>query len=304
MTTFDELAERLESMSDPVPDTVEVLDLAAPSAEESERRTERLLESFGDISGIHVGVREREQSDARTVLRLSNGGRAVTFRASGALIIKAGFEPFADLFDSDPGDEELTATLDGLHEKLGLTSLVPAEDQLNLERLWRIMAAGGDPKGAFSDSVLCRAVGAYRHVVRDLPVYGRASSTLEITGAGRLASLSISTRRFADDGGGAVIAKVLSRGPGDAAREVAERLARALDQEDRATLEPKFFRFGYLSLSRRRPQSLLAPVFVAAVTVNGSEEQERSAHLIAVAGSEELFLRLPGAVPPGGNPRR
>jgi hypothetical protein len=304
MTTFDELAERLESMSDQVPDTVDILDLAAPSAEESERRTEGLLESFGDISGVHVGVRERMQSDSRTVLRLSGGGRAVTFRASGALIIKAEFEPFADLFDSDPGDKELTATLDGLQEKLGLASLVPAEDRLDFERLWRIMAAGGDPQGAFSDPVLCRAVGAYRHVVRDLPIYGRASATLEVTGAGRLASLSISTRRFADDGGGAVIAKVVSRRPGDAAHEIAQRLARALDEEETATLEPQFLRFGYLSLSRRRPQSLLAPVFVAAVTVAGSEEQERSAHLITVAGSDERFLRIPGAVPPGGNPRR
>jgi hypothetical protein len=244
------------------------------------------------------------QSDSRTVLRLSGGGRAVTFRASGALIIKAEFEPFADLFDSDPGDKELTATLDGLQEKLGLASLVPAEDRLDFERLWRIMAAGGDPQGAFSDPVLCRAVGAYRHVVRDLPIYGRASATLEVTGAGRLASLSISTRRFADDGGGAVIAKVVSRRPGDAAHEIAQRLARALDEEETATLEPQFLRFGYLSLSRRRPQSLLAPVFVAAVTVAGSEEQERSAHLITVAGSDERFLRIPGAVPPGGNPRR
>ena len=304
MTTFSELTERLESMAERVPDAAEVLELAAPTTEESAERTDRLLNAFGAVAGLDVTGGKREQSESRTVLHLRNGGRAVTFHASGALVMKSAVEPFDDLFDSDPGDEKLTSTLAEFQEKLGLASLVPVEDRLNFERLWRIKAAGGDPNGAFSDPVLCRAVGAYRHVVQDLPVYGRASATLELTGAGRLASLSVSTRRFAGDRGGAVIKKVASRRPGDAAREVVQRLARSLGNEERATLEPEFFRFGYLSLSRRRPQPLLAPVYLAAVTVAGSEEQERSAHLITVAGSDERFLRLPGAVPPRGKPRK
>jgi hypothetical protein len=56
-------------------------------------------------------------------------------------------------------------------------------------------------------------------------------------------------------------------------------------------------------LSRRRPQSLLAPVYVAALSLKGDDDQERSAHRLAVAGRDEHFLRLPGAAPAAGQPR-
>lgn len=304
MTTFSELTERLESLIEHVPDVTEVLELTPPTPEESARRTEAVIDTVGAVTGLDVTPGKRELTDARVVMRLPEGGRAVTFLASGALVVKAGIEPFADLFQDDPGDEALTASLTGWQEKLRISELLPAQDRLDFERLWRIKAAGSDREGTFSEPVLCRAIGSFRHRVRDIPVHGRASATVEVTGGGRLASMSVSTRRFAD-GADVLIARARTRAPGDAAQEVTKRLARALSGQERdATLEATSFEFGYLSLSRRRPQSVLAPVYLAAVTVSGTEEQERSAHIIAVAGSPEQYLRLPGGVAALSNPRR
>jgi hypothetical protein len=98
--------------------------------------------------------------------------------------------------------------------------------------------------------------------VRDLPVYGRPSATLELAGEARLTSMTIATRRFAGDGSGATVAKVEPRHPGDAARDVAERMARALHGAEEPRIGAQSFRFGYVSLSRRRPQAVLAPVYL------------------------------------------
>ena len=181
----------------------------------------------GAVTGLDVTPGKRELTEARVVMRLPEGGRAVTFLASGALVVKAGVEPFSDLFQDDPGDQALTASLTGWQEKLRISELLPAQDRLDFERLWRIKAAGSDREGTFSEPVLCRAIGAFRHHVRDIPVHGRASATVEVTGAGRLASMSVSTRRFAD-GADVVITRAPTRAAGDAAQEITKRLARAL----------------------------------------------------------------------------
>jgi hypothetical protein len=303
MTTVTELAERLASMVGEVPEATEIVELAPAEPQTSERRTTALLAAFAEVADIDVTGGKRRSTEARTVMHLPGGGRAVTFTASGAMIIRAGIEPFAELYPSDPGDDRLKESMEEISGKLGLAGLLPEDDALDFEHLWRIKAAGGDAEGSRSDPLFCRAVGAYRHRVRGLPVLGRASATVELTGKGRPASITVSARRFAGDGGGTTIDKVESRPAGDAARDVAERIARALRGTQEPRLEPHSFQFGYLSLSRRRPQSLLAPVYVAALTVEGDETQERSAHVIAVPGSAQAFLRLPGGVPAAGQPR-
>jgi hypothetical protein len=52
--------------------------------------------------------------------------------------------------------------------------------------------------------------------------------TLELTGASRPSGLTVSGRRFSGDGG-ATMATVRTRHPGDAAREIAERIGKAVD---------------------------------------------------------------------------
>jgi hypothetical protein len=298
MTTTKDLTERLAGMVGEVPDVTEVVELAAPGPEALVRRNEKLLGGLAEAAGVRLDPSQGGQRLAeRTVYRGEDGARAVTFHASGALTLHTGVGPLDDLFDEVLPDEKLRGVVDDVAGTLGIASFVDREDTFTFERLWRLKAAGADPEGRRSEPVLTRAVGAYRHGVRDLPVLGRASASVEVTGSGRLSSLTLSLRRFADDGGGATVDKAVSRRPDDAAAEVAARLSRLLGgREEDVRLDPQLFAFGYLSLGRRRAQALLAPMYVAAVTVDGGEEGERSAHLVAVAGSEKQYLRLPVGV--------
>ena len=48
------------------------------------------------------------------------------------------------------------------------------------------MAGAGDAHGTTVPPVLCRAVGAFRHYVDDIPVWGPAAAALTIPGDGGL----------------------------------------------------------------------------------------------------------------------
>lgn len=292
-TTF---AERLTALAGDVPDETAVLALQEQtgSQERGVALAHRLAESLG------WAVREDTTSRRRatTLLRDPERGRMTVYRDSGAVALRTSLAPFDELFDKDPGDEELirhlSEQLDGLH----LVDAFSAVERLDFERLWRIRAAGSDPGGAVTDPVLCRAVGAFRHRVRDLPVLGRASAHVEMTGHGTLSSMSATLRTPADRGS-QVLATIRPRDPRDAADEVASRVTRALGGQDIGDeVTPRSFTFGYLSLGRRRAQAVLAPFFVAELTIGGGPDRTRSAHLVPVAGSVERYLGLPrGAAP-------
>ena len=290
-----ELSERLTAMSDKPPTHVDVVELVPPTRDQVRQRVEQTLRTTAEAAGLDLAGMKTAETDARIVTRLTDGSRAVGFTASGAVAVKVNMEPFAHLFDADSGGDRLTDLARIGADEQGFSTLVPGDDELRFERLWRVKAAGADREGRHNDPVLCRAVGAFRHVTRGLPVYGRASATVELAAGGRLASLSTSLRRRAEDGSGKTIATVPVRPAGDAAQDVATRMVTAFGNPAElrgARVEPEFFRFGYLSLGRRRPQSLLAPVYIASLAVIG--EHETSAHLIVASASVEAFLRIRG----------
>jgi hypothetical protein len=305
MTTTKELTEKLASLVGEVPDVTEVVELAALRPEEVLRRNEKVLADLAATAEISLEVgKGGERFKERTVYRGEDGGRAVTFHASGAFTLLAGVDPLDDLFAEVAPDDSLRKAVESVADTLGLVGFVDKEDVLAFERLWKLKAAGADREGKLSDPVLTRAVGAYRQSVRDLPVLGRSSASVEVTGSGRLSQLTVTLRRFAGDGGGSTLEKARSRKPEDAAADVAARLSRMLGgQEEDVVLDAQSFAFGYLSLGRRRAQALLAPMYVAAVTVDGGPERERSAHVVAVTGSEQQYLKLPTGVRPTATPR-
>jgi len=287
------LAEQLSSMIDGAPEAVDVVQLAQPDVGMVQSRLKELIGHVAEVAGLERERPTVETRNVRTVMSLPGQLRATGFHASGAMSVALALAPFDDLFESDPGDDELMASSQRTVEGLGLQKLVPSDESLTFERLWRVKAAGGDIEGTMTEPVLCRAVGAYRHYVRELPVYGRASVTVELAAKGRLASASVSLRRFADDEGGKTISKAAVRKPEDAAIDVAARLVEAFGGADLTStgLIAEWFRFGYLSLSRRQAQALLAPFYIASIAVD--HEYEASAHVIAVSGSEEQFMRIP-----------
>ena len=267
------LADQLQSKLDGVPDAVDVVQLDQPDVATVQRRLAELVRRAEQIAGLESEPPELKTEQVRSLLMQPGRLRATGFHASGALSVTLALAPFDGLFERDPGDDELAELTRRTAEELGIHKLVPDDESLAFERLWRIRAAGGDPAGKVTEPVLCRAIGAFRHFVRDLPVYGRASTTVEVAAGGRLSSASVAT------------AKV--RTPEAAAHDVAARLVHAfggLDDLKSTRLVPEWFRFGYLSLSRRHTQGLLAPFYIASVVVE--REDEASAHVIAVPGSD------------------
>ena len=292
----DDLVDELVSMAGNIPDTVDVLQLPPPDVGRVRQRLQDLSATIAGIHGLGGGRPEVTAHADRTTVTLPGGLRAAGYHASGSMTVALDPPPGADTFTGgprgtgapvDPGDEVLADLLGQAGERLGLPSLVPDGDRLPVERLWRVQAAG-EPAGSY------RALGAFRHFARDLPVYGRASATIELGASGRPVSLNVSTRRFADDGGGATIATPVVRRPHEAAWDVAARVVESfggLGELSETRLVPQWFRFGYLSLGPRREQRVLAPFYLASVKIE--RDLEVSAHVTAVPGSMEHFVRLP-----------
>lgn len=286
------------------PATVDLVELARPSVGEVERRVLEFVDGVSESAGLERKRPEIENRAQSTRARLPGQLLARGFHASGAVEAKLAVRPFEDIFDADPGDEQLTAMAEQALEGLGLRRMVAEEETLAFERLWRIKAAGTDQAGNATTPVLCRAVGAFRHSVRGLPVYGRASATVELAASGRLVSTGLSMRRVAGDGGGRTIDTVGVRQPEAAAEEVAARVARSfggLEDLGSARISAESFRFGYLNLGRRKEQSMLAPFYVASIETE--HEHERTARIVAVAGSDDQYLRLPSREHPAAAPR-
>ncbi len=302
MTANQTFIERLAGLAGDVPDAAVVV--ALKEQHEVRERGLAVAHSLGDSLGWKASDRYRHDRKATTVLRDPDRGRMTVFHDSGAVAVRSNTAPFDELFEKDPGDEALTEQVREQFRRFSLEDLLSDAEQLDFERLWRIRAAGSNADGAISDPVLCRAVGAFRHRVHGLPVLGRASAHVELTGADRVSAASVSLRGPAD-GGSEVLAEARVRAPLDAASEVAARVARLVggrELGDEVTSET--FSFGYLSLGRRRAQSVLAPYYVAAVSIGGGRGRTKSAHVVPVAATDERFLSLPRGAASGSFGRK
>ena len=293
MSIYEQLTDDLLRRRPEVPDSVEVVSLA-PVADDLPRR---LLGDLGEAAGLDFLRSEPVHRTATTVFRDELGGRATLFHASGAIAVRTAIPDFDETFDGDPGGDRLSSLTQDAFAKLGVDRFVHPEDALDFERLWRILAAGADPRHQAVEPVLVRAIGAFRHQVRGLGVLGRASAHVELTGAGNVSAFSFSLRRLADQAS-EVLAKASTRPVEEAASEIAKQVARLTGGSEDAALVADSFGFGYLALGRRRAQAVLAPMYLAAISIaplEGKEGQTKSAHVIAVPGSPERFLKLPSA---------
>lgn len=291
MSIYDTLTEQLVRHLKEVPDAVEVIS-TGPVPDELPHA---LLRSAGEATGLDFSRRPAERRKSVTVLRDESGARATVFHASGAIAVRTAIGDFDDPFTADPATEELSSLTQKAFAGLGVERFIHSDDAVQFEHLWRIRAAGADPRNEVVEPVLVRAIGAFRHTVRDVPVLGRASAHVEVTGAGTISAYSLSIRRFTDQYSES-ITKVRSRAIEDAAAEIAKQTATVTGGSEDAVLTVDSFDFGYLSLGRRRAQAVLAPMYVAAVSIapqEGKREQIRSAHVFAVPGSDERFLKLP-----------
>jgi len=235
--------------------------------------------------------RRRERSD----ILLQDAVRARVWHASGALAVSAGLAPMEHLIGDKADREALTQAAAEAGKRVGLDRFVGAGEQLAFERLWQIKAAGISGEGVRGREVVCRAVGAFRRYLHDLPVWGRASAVVELAGDGRIAGVGVDWRTVAAEP--VDRAKVLA--PEAAARAVLNDLESRLPGGEFGDddFDVAMFGLGYLSLPKRRAQSVFAPVYVAMLERRGWTTTN---YVIAVPGSEKVYESVcrPNRLPP------
>jgi len=297
-----ELIARLAASVGEVPSHAEIFAVRQYSIEEMTRRAKRLLGVTGEMCNVSFDRCDWVQQADRTLVRLPLGGRAVIYHASGAMKVMSGLAPMESLFAKDEPREALNRLVEAAAERLRIAEWVGPRESLRFERLWQIKAAAADREGKVVDSVLCRIVGAYRHVVGKLPVWGAASVALKLAGGGALDSIAIQVR----EASGETIDWAPVVRPDEAARQVVLQLGGLMGRANvpfTKFVQPQGMHFGYLSLGKRSTQRALAPHYVAFIEIGGEEAQ---AYQFVVSATEKTYLQLcqVGSQPPPAQLRR
>jgi hypothetical protein len=290
------LLEQLVDKAGRWPDAVPVWRIAPPSLEAIEASAARFAASLADIEAEarHQVERDEGVSD----ILLAEGVRARAYHASGAIAARLGLPPMEAIFEDMPERERLTDLVADAAKRLGFDRLIGRAERLHFERLWQIKAGGMSSEGERGRDVLCRAVGAFRRYIEDIPVWGRASAFVEVAGDGRASALGVDWRAVEPE----PLDRVKVLAPEVAARAVLGELAgrmpgREPNEEDYAVAG---FDFGYFSLPKRRDQGVFAPVYAARLERRGWASSNA---IIVVGGSETRYAsicRIPVAPPDAG----
>lgn len=304
-----EFVERLVSLIDRerLPETADVLRVRELSEQENEQRLDRLVSMCAQVSGENWRQREITRANGRVIMRMPSQARAVAHAVSGSMQVNRGFAPMDQLIGADDHDEALTGAVRELSERLHLNGYVGQGESLEFEKLWRIKACAADREGHSVDPVLCRAVGAFRHVVGGLPVWGAASAVVSAAARGQFDKVEVHARQAVH--GPVDRVKVLP--PEEAAVFVLRQLSGLTPGGEREfgdQARPVSFQFGYFALGKRKSQPYLAPAYVAMVEVRGEGEGQsegRVGHVAVVSGAEKDYLQFARTgVEPQGNGHR
>jgi len=284
----ERFVKELTEMVGQVPEKVEVLSLQQPTLDDVERRMQRLLGLVGERTGTQPERHDLVREQDRSVFRLPLGARLVGYHASGAVKFTSGLRPMEKLIGAERDPQELLDVIRPVAELLDLPSWAGTEGELQFERLWQIKACAAHREGSRAETVVCRATGAFRHVIRGLPVWGPASAVVQVGGDSAIDTISIVTRAT-----GEVVDASQPIQPAEGAQLVVRQLSGLIPEAGRQfmdTATPISFRFGYVSLPKRVQQRFLAPAYVAEVRTEGEESMR---YLAAVSATEKEFLPLP-----------
>ena len=221
---------------------------------------------------------------ARSDLHFSDGFHARAYHASGAIAVHTGLAPMSHLLGEKIDKGAMTEAAVGTARRLGLDRIGGAGEKLAFERLWQIKAAGINQERVRGRDVVCRAIGAFRRYIGDLPVYGRASVVVELAGEQKIGGAGVDWRPVATEAFDS--AKVLD--PERAARAVTADIGGRMPGTEVTDkhFEVTMFSLGYISLPKRRAQGVFAPVYVAMLERRGWTTLN---HVIVVNGSEKVY---------------
>jgi hypothetical protein len=287
------LIEKLITKTDNYRDIVPVFRIEPRSLDEQEALAVRFAAS---VAGRAENVKSRiARGSGRSDVLLSEGVRARVYHASGSISVKASLGPMDHLIGEKANKEALTQSATAAAKRLGLDLLVGPGEHIQFERLWQIKAAGMNRERVRGRDIVCRAVGAFRRYLRELPVWGRASAVIEIAGDELIGGIGIDWRR--------ILAEPLDQtkviDPERAARAVMGDLNGRLPGGELGDddFEVAMFSLGYMSLPKRRVQGIFAPVYVAMLERRGWTTMN---YVIVVNASETMYgdIGRPSSFPP------
>lgn len=232
---------------------------------------ERDALEFGRRFAADWGTDERrgdlQRGRQSTVVVFPHDTTVKLFHASGAMIARRALAPGTHLFTQTPAKDSLISRAVDVVRRLVPGAAGGTTERLDFERLWQIKAAGRQQSGKEGYEVLCRAVGAFRRFVHDLPVLGRASVFVKLA-AGDVVEAAGSDWRACEE---RAFDEAPVIDPSEGASRVVAELASAAGHAHISAeyYEPDFFGLGYLSFPKRRVQSVLQPVYVALLHPRG-----------------------------------
>lgn len=284
------LVEKLMASAAQVPPRAEVLSVRQHPMDELERRMRRFLAALNDVNKQPMKHGDWMSHNGRTVIHMPLGACAVLYHASGAMSLHTGLKPMEALFrDREQNEAALLRMVEHAATEARVRDWISPDTVLRFEKLWYIKACAAAREKEPIKPVLCRVVGAYRHIVGELPVLGPASMALKVAGEGKLESVSFLLREAT----GEVIDRPEILPPEHAARQISLELRRLMGKSnidlDEAAV-PRWFRFGYLSLPKRKPQRVLAPAYIAAISIQG--QQEAQGYIFCMPATEAAYLPL------------
>jgi hypothetical protein len=273
----------------PVPPRAEVIGLRQHSLEDMQPRAKYFLGAVSDAFNIPVSPTDQIEQPGRTLIRLPLKSRLTLYHTSGAMRFVTGLEPMESLFTNGGTREALTKLVEEKAARMNMRGFIGRNESVQFERLWSIKASAASREGQRVEPALCRVVGAYRHFVGGLPVWGAASVSMRLAGNGRLDSVDWHVRETADE----VIDRPEILHPEQAAKQIATQLLTLMGQSNldlNEAAKPQELRFGYLSLPKRKDQRLLAPVYITAISVE--DKQVKQGYIFAVPATEKVYLPL------------
>ncbi len=240
------------------------------------------------VAGENEHGRSRvSRIDGRSEILLSGGMRARAYHASGAMAVNAGLAPMTHLLGDKIDKGALTKAAVATAKHLGLDRLGTPGEKLEFERLWQIKAAGINHERVRGREVVCRAIGAFRRHIGELPVYGRASVVIELAGDEKIGGVGVDWRPIASE----VVDRAKILDPERAARAIMADIGGRVPggEVGDKDFDVTMFSLGYISLPKRRAQGLLAPVYVAMLERVGWTTMN---HVVVVNGTEKVYENI------------
>lgn len=234
------------------------------------------------------------------VARLQAGGQVRAYAESEALEARRRLGPLADFGPVEVSRETLAESVARVASALNLQRLTRRQQAMKLERVVAIKSSGTTVRGERGPVTLSRAVGAYRRYIQDLPVWGRPSASISVGRENMVDRVSLDWRRIFEE----PVDYTSVIDPEEGAKQVVEQM-RAWVNGGEVGLKhyrPESFALGYLSLGKRRIQTVMQPVYFAVLKPSIAGIMGR---VVVVAAGRILYepLDLMPATPTRQRPR-